>query len=297
MYRYAQFAYAKEGTEPNDIVQGQTDVIVGRPTQHHHNCNGLRKRKHYDKQKASPQTKVNILTVLSGEQQTHNFYAEHGFMYANTDLKRLYAEIKDVEEEHATMYESLIDPDETWFEKWLIHEFTESCCYYNCYLDETDERIKLIYEQMFKMELAHLHIAAEMFKKYENKDPEEIIGESEILPCRFISQKDYVKKVLLKETGKRLIKDGKYAFVDKLTDNWGSYPVQKSLNDKGAPSEHSLHVSIEKFCRDIAIADKSLLDKQPELLKNSLEKYIAPNSVSVDEYEEFNKIKSDVYLY
>ena len=56
--------YMEEGIEPNDIVQNQTDVIVGRPTQHHHNDNGLRIRKHYDKTKAHPQTKVNILTLL-----------------------------------------------------------------------------------------------------------------------------------------------------------------------------------------------------------------------------------------
>ena len=46
LYRYAQFAYMREGVEPNDIVHGQTDVIIGRPTQYHHNCNGLRLRKH-----------------------------------------------------------------------------------------------------------------------------------------------------------------------------------------------------------------------------------------------------------
>ena len=32
LYRYSQFAYMTEGIEPNDIVQGKTDVIVGRPT-------------------------------------------------------------------------------------------------------------------------------------------------------------------------------------------------------------------------------------------------------------------------
>ena len=297
LYRYSQFANLIEETDPNEILHNKTDVLIGRPTQYHHNCNTLRIRKPYNKQKATPKTKVNILTLLSAEQQTHNFYAEHGFMYGNTDLKRLYAEIKDVEEEHTTMYESLIDANETRLEKWLIHEFTESCCYYNCYLDEKDERIKLIYEQMFKMELAHLQTAADIFKKYENKDPEEIIGNKEILPCRFVSQKDYVKKVLLKETGKRLMKNGEFAFVENLPDNWGSYPVQRALNHEGAPSERSIHVSMERFSRDIAISDKSLIEKQSELLEKSLEKYIAPNSIKVEDYKEFNKIKSDIYLY
>jgi len=297
LYRYSQFANLLEETDPNEILHGMTDVMIGRPTQYHHNCNTLRIRKPYDKSKTTPKTKVNILTLLSAEQQTHNFYSEHGFMYANTDLKRLYAEIKDVEEEHATMYESLIDTNESWFEKWLIHEFTESCCYYNCYLDEKDERIKQVYEEMFKMELGHLHIAADMFKKYEKKDPEEIIGTQEILPCHFESQKDYVKKILLKETNKRLTKEGTYSNVDELPKDWGSYPVQEKLNEKGAPSERAIRVSVEKFSRDIAIADKITLDKQSELLDKSLEKYQAKNTVSPEEYKEFNKIKSDIYLY
>lgn len=298
LYRYSQFANLVEETDPNEILQNKTDVLIARPTQYHHNCNAIRTRKPYDKDKTAPQTKVNILTLVSAEQQTHNFYAEHGFMYGNTDLKRLYAEICDVEEEHVTMYETLIDPNETWLEKWLIHEFTEACCYYNCYLDEDDKRIKLIYEEMFKMELAHLQKAAEILKEKENRNPEEIIGTKEILPCRFLSQKDYVKKVLLKETGKRVDKDGTYNTVDNLDDSWASYGVQNSVNAMGAPSEHAIHVSIEKFCRDIAIADHSLLSKQPELLEKSIEKkHKAPNMVSPEEYKKFDKVKPDTYLY
>ena len=75
LYRYSQWAYMMEGCDPNNILQGMTDVVVGRPTQNHHNCNALRLRKHYDKMTAEPQTKVNIYTLVSGEQQTHNFYA------------------------------------------------------------------------------------------------------------------------------------------------------------------------------------------------------------------------------
>ena len=80
LYRYSQWAYMYEGNNPDDILQGMTDVVIGRPTQNHHNDNAVRLRKHYDKNTASPQTKVNILTLVSGEQQTHNYYAEHGFM-------------------------------------------------------------------------------------------------------------------------------------------------------------------------------------------------------------------------
>ena len=57
LYRYSQWAYMEHGISPNDIVQGQTDVILGRPTQNHHNDNKIRLRKPYDKAKTAPQTK------------------------------------------------------------------------------------------------------------------------------------------------------------------------------------------------------------------------------------------------
>ena len=288
LYRYAQFAYAKEGTKPNDIVQGQTDVITGRPTQHHHNCNGLRKRKHYDKATASPQTKVNILTVLSGEQQTHNFYAEHGFMYGDHTLRETYAEIKDVEEEHVTMYESLIDPSESLWEKFLVHEFTEVCNYYTCMEDEVDERIKKTWEVFLDMELGHLQIASELFKKYEKRDPEEVIGSEIILPCRFVSQKEYVQKVLEKEVNKRLAPDGEfYKTIEEIPEDWASYPIQERLAEMSAPSEYAVKIGSIRCDRDVVSAKESLKAKQSEILRKGLqERAVADNTVLPDELDE-----------
>ena len=288
LYRYAQFAYMTEGVEPNDIVKGQTDVIVGRPTQHHHNCNGLRLRKHYDKTTASPQTKINILTVLSGEQQTHNFYAEHGFMYGDHVLRETYAEIKDVEEEHVTMYESLIDPSETMFEKALLHEFTEVCNYYTCLEDEVDDNIKKYWEIFLEIELGHLQIIAEIFKKYEKRDPEEVIGSEIIIPCRFNSQKAYVQKILEKEVQKRLAPEGKYYnSMDDIPKDWASYPVQKRVAEISAPSENCISIAEIYHDRDIVEASESLKNKETDLLKKGLQKVaVADNTVCPDKLQK-----------
>lgn len=297
LYRYSQFANLIEETDPNEILHGLTDVVVGRPTQYHHNCNGLRIRKPYNKETATPRTKVNILTLISGEQQTHNYYAEHGFMYGNTDLKRLYAEICDVEEEHVTMYETLIDPNESPYEKWLVHEFTEFCCYHNCYKDEVDPRLKLIWEEMFQMELGHLQLAIEAYEKYEKKDAQEIIGTEIIDPCHFESQKDYVQKVLETEVNKRIDEDGTYNTVDKLSDDWASYEVQKAVGAKGAPCEQAINLMVNSIGRDLAIAEKELVLKQDKLVKKSLEKYSVPNAATPEDYKNFNKLDPDTYLY
>ncbi len=287
LYRYSQFAYMTEGIEPDDIVQGQTDVIIGRPTQHHHNCNGIRIRKHYDKLTAHPQTKVNILTLLSGEQQTHNYYAEHGFMYGDHVLRETYAEIKDVEEEHVTMYESLIDPNETMWEKFLIHEFTEVCNYYTCMEDEPDERIKKTWELFLDIELGHLQAAAELFKKYEKRDPEEVIGTEIVIPCRFKSQKEYVQKVLEKEVDKRLEAGGEYTTIKKLPEDWASYKVQEKQNEISSPSENAIRLAGIYHDRDIVAADEELKNKEVDLLKKGLQKKgVAHNTVTPDELEE-----------
>ena len=292
LYRYSQFAYMVEGIEPDAIVQGQTDVIIGRPTQHHHNCNGLRIRKPYDKMTAHPQTKVNILTLLSGEQQTHNYYAEHGFMYGDHVLRETYAEIKDVEEEHVTMYESLIDPTETMWEKFLLHEFTEVCNYYTCMEDETDNRIKKTWELFLDIELGHLKVAADLFKKYEKRDPEEVIGNEIVIPCRFISQKEYVQKVLEKEADKRLESEGKYTTIEKLREDWASYKVQEKQNEISSPSENSVRLAEIYHNRDIVSADKELKDKEVEILTKGLQKRgLANNTVMPDELEKM--IKTD----
>lgn len=292
LYRYSQWAYMIDGIDPDDILQGMTDVVLGRPTQNHHNDNGLRLRRHYDRATASPQTKVNIYTLVSGEQQTHNFYAEHGMMYANDDLRRTFGEICDVEEEHVTMYESLIDPNETPFEKLLLHEYTEVCTYYNCYKDEVDEKLKQIWEEFLAFELGHLQIASDLLKKHEKRDPEEIIGNKIVLPCHFETQKDYVTNILENEIDKRL--DGKedmgYTTIDKLPDDWASYNTQKIVNAKGAPTEQTIRLIGCSIGMDIATAEPKLRKKEPELLRYGLEKKAqAPNTVTVEEYEEFVK--------
>lgn len=286
LYRYSQWAYMVHGIDPDNILQGMTDVLIGRPTQNHHNCSGVRLLYHYDKNTASPQTKVNIYTLVSGEQQTHNYYAEHGMMYANDDLRRTYGEICDVEEEHVTMYESLIDPNETLLEKLLLHEFTEVCTYYNCYKDEVDNRLKQIWEEFLAFELGHLQIASELIKKHEKRDPEEIIGDQIILPCHFKEQKDYVANILENEIDKRLDGEGGYTTIDNIPEDWASYRIQDTVNDDGAPTEQTIRLIDTSIGMDIVTSSEKLRQKEPDLLVRGLQPYPqAPDTVKVEDYE------------
>ncbi|OGI00757.1 MAG: hypothetical protein A2Y25_10260 [Candidatus Melainabacteria bacterium GWF2_37_15] len=291
LYRYSQMYQVLENKDPNVILKGMTDVFPGRPTQDHHNDPTLRLRKHYDKNTAKPATKVNILTLLAGEQQTHNFYKEHGMEYGNPTLRKLYAEIGQVEEEHVSMYESLIDPNETLLEKLLLHEFTEVCNYYTFVQQEKDQRIKDIWEMFLSHELEHLRLASEMIKKYEKRDPEEIIGTDIHEPSRFESQKNYVEKVINEQVDLRLTDSAKKDFTkyENLPSDWPSYSVQEFLNSEGSPSEMAVRIHSMTEGRDLVRAGDDLQKKETGILDRGLDKVEAPNTVSPQELEEMIK--------
>src|SRR5690606_2665934 len=96
--------------------------------EHRHPLDDLREP--YDRTHADPITKLNALTIMAGEQQTLNFYLNIGPVFSDPVARQLYAEIAAIEEQHVTQYESIVDPNETWLEKWLIHEATEAYNYY-----------------------------------------------------------------------------------------------------------------------------------------------------------------------
>jgi len=93
LYRYSQLLDLIHGKDPNEILQGRTDVLPARPTQDHHNAPFLRLLSHYEKTRAHPRSKVNVLTLMAGEQQTMNFYKTVGNTYGSPEARQLYAEI------------------------------------------------------------------------------------------------------------------------------------------------------------------------------------------------------------
>ena len=51
---------------------------------------------------------------MSAEQQTMNFYNTIGNRFVEPLARGLYLEIAEIEEQHVSQYESLMDPTETW---------------------------------------------------------------------------------------------------------------------------------------------------------------------------------------
>ena len=234
LYRYSALLDRLEGKDANNILQSYTDILPGRPTAEEHRALMDDLRKPYDKMSAEPITKLHALTIMAAEQQTRNFYMNIGPMYADPVARQLYAEIASIEEQHVTQYESIIDPNETWMEKWLMHEAAEVYNYYGCVEQEENPRIRAIWERFLDYELGHLQMVMELFKKHEKRDPMELLPEELPDPIPFDSQREFVRETLANEVDLRA--DGT-EIVPKGKEGKVSREYREAINADGSPSE------------------------------------------------------------
>src|SRR3954449_11530182 len=72
MYRFSALLDRVEGKDANNLLQSYTDVLPGRPTAVEHRDPMDDLRDHYDRTKADPITKLNALTLVAAEYQTHD---------------------------------------------------------------------------------------------------------------------------------------------------------------------------------------------------------------------------------
>ena len=73
----------------------------------------------------------------------------------------LYAEIAMIEEQHVTHYESLLDPLDSWLKQLVFHEYNEIYLYWSMLQQESDKRIKALWELHLDMEIGQLQVACD----------------------------------------------------------------------------------------------------------------------------------------
>lgn len=234
MYRYAALLDRLEGKDANNILQCYTDVLPGRPTfdEHRHPLDDLRMP--YDRQTADPLSKLHALTIMAGEQQTHDYYMNIGPLFADPLARQLYAEIASIEEQHVTQYESIIDPTESWLEKWVLHEANEVYNYYGMVQQESNTRLKALWERFLDYELGHLHHAVGLFERHEQRDAAEILPAILPEPIPFASQRDFVRDTLALEVDLRA-NGTRFVGLDDESDETLEYRAK--LNAEGSPSQ------------------------------------------------------------
>ena len=248
LYRYANLLELQEKLHAERLVGGYTEIMPARPTVAHHRFPMDNVKKAGNAKKASVQTTLNSMIITGAEQQTMNYYMNVTAFAPSEMARKLYQEIALVEEEHVTQYESLIDPNATWLEMLLWHEYCECYLYWSCYMTECDARIKKLWETHLEMEIGHLHKAAELLKKYEKKEWQQVIEGGEFPePISLHENVEYVRTVL-KNTVQFTSDREDYKNLNELPQNADFFLFQEIINGSGRNNASHLVIkeAIEK---------------------------------------------------
>ena len=250
LYRYADLLDMDMGIHAERLVGKYTEIMPGRPTvsEHRYPMDDVKRR--IDAKKASPLTKLHAMIITAAEQQTMNYYMNQASFYDLSDLgRKLYTEIAMIEEQHVSMYESLSDSSHTWLECMLMHEYTECYLYYSMMQDEVDENVRKIWEDHLIMEITHLHNAAKLLRKYENKEWQQVIPDGtfpDLLSFSTMSDnnKAYIRKVL-KNTVNNTADRETWIDVSKMPDSAEFFKYNKKVN--GNVCNVASHKVIDKY--------------------------------------------------
>ena len=250
LYRYADLLEMEHGIYAEKLVGGYTEIMPGRPTISEH-------RAPFDalcqpgKKDAALFDKMAVQIITAAEQQTMNYYMNICGLYTSDLGRRLYQEIGQIEEQHVTQYGSLMDPNCTWLEGLLMHQYVEAYLYYSCMEDEKDPMIKKVWEHFFQMEVAHLHKAVQLLKTYEKKDWQQVIPDGEFpAPLHFQSNIDYVRSAMhmVDFTAEKEV----FKPVHMLPKGYDFFHYQQAVNQNvhDVPSHQVIDQSILKNGRD-----------------------------------------------
>lgn len=247
LYRYANLLEMEQGVAAEWLVGRYTEIMPGRPTIAHHRFPMDNVKRNISAKCSDVQTVLATMIITAAEQQTMNYYM-NVTNFACSDIgRKLYQEIAMVEEEHVTQYESLMDPNATWLEMLLWHEYCECYLYWSCYMTETDAYIKGLWEENLSIEISHLHKAAELLKKYEKKNWDEVIPCGDFpAPISLHENVEYVRKIL-NDTVQYTSKQENYVKVSQLPKDADFFRFQNTVNPtvQIVPS----HCAIEEYIR------------------------------------------------
>lgn len=258
LYRFSNLMMIDKKQDAKALVGGFTEITPGRPTiaEHRHPIQDL--KNHMNAKKAKLYSKLVASIITAAEQQTMNYYMNISQWYKNDLGRRLYGEIAMIEEEHVSQYESLKDPNMTWLEQWVMHEFTECYLYYSALQSEKDPNIAKIWKEHFEMECSHLKLASYLLEKYEKKTYKDVCGNGEFPTLLELgTNKDYVRDVL-KNTVTNTTLNKKYLDICDMPKN-NVYEIyqQKVINERTTPSHQVIEKAIMTCGKDYRYEDSA----------------------------------------
>ena len=234
LYRFAALLDRVEGKDANNILQSYTDILPSRPSILQHRAPHDDLLVPYDCTTVRTPSRLHVLCMLACASQMRELFAHAGSAQADPVVRQLLAEIASIEEQHATHFESLIDPRETWLEQWLLHEAAEAWCYHACVQQEDESRIKALWEQMLDYEIGQFHFVAGLLRTQQGQDPQRLVPRDLPEPMPFGSQREFVRKVLREELE---LSVASQRYVPRSQESQATRDYRAHVDAEGSPSE------------------------------------------------------------
>jgi hypothetical protein len=193
---------------------------------------------------------MHVMTIVAAEQQTMNYYMNHGAEWVEPVARGLYSEIALIEEQHVSHYESLLDPLDSWLKQLVFHEYNEVYLYWSMLQNEDDRRIKALWELHLDMELGQLQVAGDLLRRFEGIEPAELLPPAlPDTPVTFEPNKEYVRAILAEQIDLRT--DGfDYVNAAELAPDHRSLVYREKVNAGGVPSEQVIDMNREASGRE-----------------------------------------------
>jgi hypothetical protein len=192
VYRYAELLDTLQRRRPSRLVDEVTEMLpdpaVGQPAAGYEEPS----------EPAVPGllSTLNAITMLAIEQQTADFYDRVNAESLESPVRPVYREVSWAEREQVDRHQALIDSTASWWEQLVTREYNECRLYYAFLEQEEDRRIRALWELNLQMELAHLQLAGELLRRFDGREPEEVVGVGLADPPGFDANRAFLRQLV-----------------------------------------------------------------------------------------------------
>jgi hypothetical protein len=143
-----------------------------------------------------PLSACNALTMLAVEQQMTAFYDRVDADLFDPPARPVYREVSRLERDQVARHRPLVASDGGLREQLLMREYNECRMYHAFLQQETDARVRAVWELNLQLELGHLQAARDLLRRFDGREAEEVVGTGLPEPLDFDVNKQFLRWLL-----------------------------------------------------------------------------------------------------
>jgi hypothetical protein len=232
VYRYAELLDALQRHRPSRLVDEATGMLPDRPA--------VQQPASWYEEPGAPavpglSSTLNAITMLAVEQHTVDFYDSVEAGSLESPVRPVYREVSWAEREQVDRHQALIDSAASRWEQLVTREYNECRLYYAFLEQEEDRRIRALWELNLQMELAHLQLAGELLRRFDGREPAEVVGVGLADPPGFDANRLFLRRLVATHVDPDTLESGSMRDVAQVRD------VRERL-DSGAIADQDVDI-------------------------------------------------------